>query len=218
MKPRILLATLALSIATPAFAADKKPDPAKEQMRRLQLTQRKLEQEKTEIAQEKSQLEGKLKDVQRAADDSRKRASAAAGTIAALKSELATAKADREEVAAKLVEAEQQIVRLGEQQRVVDADRQRLDSERRRLEAALAEHRQTIASCEDHNAKLHALGTETLDFFRSKGCFDSALKREPFTGLRKVEIENAIEDHRERLDEHKLAPMVRPPGGTGGAG
>jgi hypothetical protein len=39
--------------------------------------------------------------------------------------------------------------------------------------------------------------------YEKKSCFDSSLQREPFTGLKRVEIENAIEDMREKLDSSR---------------
>ncbi len=60
MRRRIALALLAVSLALPAAAADKKADPAKEQLRRMQQMQRKLEQEKAQLTQEKTELDGKL--------------------------------------------------------------------------------------------------------------------------------------------------------------
>lgn len=197
MKRLLALVLLAMSLALPAYGADKKADAAKEQVRRLQQSQRKLEQEKSQLMQEKTALDGQLKDVEGKLDDARRQAGAAARKAAGLEKELAAAQADKESLGGKLADAEQRLARLTEQQRVTEAERKRLD-------ALAARQKESIAGCEAKNEKLHAQGVELLDRYRQKGCFDTVLQSDPFTGLKQVEIENFVEDSREKLDEQKL--------------
>lgn len=194
-----LLAFVAMTLlAGPVFAAEKNNDPAKVQARRLQQANRKLGQEKAQLAQEKTALEGQVKEAAEKLDDARKQAGAAARKANALGKELDAAKADKEALTAKLADAEQHLARLTEQQRATEAERKRLD-------ALAAQQKQSIAGCEAKNEKLHAQGVELLDRYQRKGCFDAVLQDEPFTGLKQVEIENFVEDSREKLDEQKLA-------------
>ena len=197
MKRRFALALLAMTMALPVFGADKKADPAKEQLRRMQQMQRKLEQEKAQLTQEKTELDGKLKDAGGKIDDARKQAGAAARKATGLEKELEALKTEKEAVAGKLAETEAELRKTHEQQRTTEA-------ERKRLEALAAQQKQSIANCEEHNAKLHGQGLILLEKYQSKSCFDTVLQSEPFTGLKQVEIENFVEDNREKLDEHKL--------------
>lgn len=199
MKRRFALVLLAATLAFPVAAADKKGDPAKEQMRRMQQMQRKLEQEKAQLTQEKTELDGKLKDVEGKLDETR---SQAARKTNRLEKELTTTRADKESLTAKLADTEQRLAKLTEQQRATEAERKRLD-------ALAAQQKQSIATCEEHNAKLHGQGVALLEKYQSKRCFDAALQNEPFTGLKRVEIENFVEDSREKLDEQKLDPQTR---------
>lgn len=198
MKRRLAFVLLAASLALPAIGADKKADASKEQVRRLQQSQRKLEQEKAQLAQEKSVLDGQVKEATEKLDDARKQAGAATRKAGALEKELDAAKAEKEALAAKLIDAEQRLAKLTEQQRATEAERKRLD-------ALAARQQQSIAGCEAKNDKLHAQGVDLLDRYQRKGCFDTVLQADPFTGLKQVEIENFVEDSREKLDEQKLA-------------
>ena len=198
MKRGLAFVLLAASLALPAHGADKKADAAKEQIKRLQQSQRKLEQETAQLAQEKAALDGQLKETTEKLDDTRKQAGAATRKATTLDKELAAAKAEKESLAAKLTDAEQRLARMTEQERTAEAERKRLD-------ALAARQKQSIAGCEANNDKLHAQGVELLDRYRRKGCFDSVLQGDPFTGLKRVEIENFVEDSRDKLDEHKLA-------------
>jgi len=202
MKRRLAFVLLATSLALPAIGADKKADAGKEQVKRLQQSQRKLEQEKAQLAQEKVALDGQVKEATEKLDDARKQAGAAARKASALEKELGATKADKEALTTKLADAEQRLVKLTEQHRTAEAERKRLD-------ALAALQKQSIAGCEAKNEKLHAQGVELLDRYQQKGCFDTVFQADPFTGLKRVEIENFVEDHREKLDEHKLDRQTR---------
>lgn len=197
MKRHLAFVLLAASLALPAYGADKKADPAREQIRRLQLSQRKLEQEKALLAQEKTAVDGQLTEAAGKLAETRRQATAAARKATGLEKELAAAQAEKQALGAKLTDAEQRLAKLGEQQRSTEAERKRLD-------ALATQQKQSIASCEDHNAKLHDQGVALLEKYQAKSCFDTTLQNEPFTGLKQVEIENFIEDSRDQLDEHKL--------------
>lgn len=200
---------LALAVALPAGAQDKKPDPAREALRRMQVEQRKLEQEKSRLSDEKAAAEVQVKAVSAKAEAARRQAAEAAKKLAALEQDLAAVQAERDALTTKLAESEQQLAKISEQHRATEAERLRLDGVRVRLEASVAGQKQTIGVCEDRNARLHAVGLDLLEKYRTKGCFDSALQNEPFTGLRQVEIENAIEDGRDKLDELRIEATNR---------
>lgn len=180
----------AIMAVAPTQAAEKKPDPGKEQIRRLQQAQRKLEQEKVLLAQEKDAVAAELGETQKKAEGEARR-------VASLRKELDAQRSEKEAVAGKLAATETELRKALEQQRAAEA-------ERRRLDALAAQQKQSIANCEEHNAKLHGQSVALLEKYQEKTCFDAALQSEPFTGLKRVEIENFVEDHREKLDEHKL--------------
>jgi chromosome segregation ATPase len=202
MKRRLAFVLLAAILALPAYGADKKADASKDQVKRLQQSQRKLEQEKAQLAQEKAALDAQVKEVTEKLDDARKQAGAASRKAAALEKDLATTQADKEALTARLADTEQRLAKLTELQRGTDA-------ERKRLEALSTQLKQSLTACEAKNEKLHTQGVELLDRYEQKGCFDRLLQGEPLTGLKQVEIENHREDARDRLDEQKIENATR---------
>lgn len=176
----------AVFIATPAFAAEKKADPNKGEVRRLQQVQRQLEQEKSRLAEEKAAVEGELGEVRKKVDGEARRA-------AALSRDVSTLRSEREATAAKLAETEAELRKTQEAQRAAEA-------EGKRLQAALAAEKQQLATCTERGQELRKVSHEILGLYEKKSCLDSSLQREPFTGLKRVEIENAIEDMREKLE------------------
>lgn len=191
---RAVLALVAAALlAGPAVAAEKKSDPAREQMRRLQQANYKLEQEKAQLAREKTEIEAQFKEAEGRVGAAQGRAAGANRRVAALEQNLEALRTEKEALAARLAASEKQLAETTGQLRTEAG-------ERRRLEALAAQQTQSLGQCESLNAKMHAEGLALLDKYRSKSCFDAALQGEPFTGLKQVEIENFVEDSHDKLD------------------
>jgi hypothetical protein len=58
--------------------------------------------------------------------------------------------------------------------------------------------------CTERGQELRKTSNEVLDLYEKKTCKDSTLQGEPFTGLKRVEIENAVEDMRDKLDSQRV--------------
>lgn len=186
-KSRFLFVFLAATVLVlPATAAEKKADPNKGEVRRLQQAQRQLAQEKNELAEQKAALETELGEVRKKADAEARRAASLNRDVTALRSA-------RDEVTARLAETEAELRRTQEMQRTAEA-------EGKRLQFALNTEKQQHFDCAENGKALRKAGSEVLTLYEQKSCLDSALQREPFTGLKRVEIENAVEDLRDRLD------------------
>ena len=186
-----------LFAASSVSAADGKASREQMQVKRLQQSQRKLQQENTQLAQEKAALDGQLKEVQEKFDETSGKARIAASRAAALGKSLESVKAEKDALAAKLAETESKLAETsGALNKSALAGR--------RLDADLKQKTQALAACEAKNAKLHGYGVDLLDKYEKKGCGDALLQADPFTQLKRVEIENLMEAYREKLDEQKL--------------
>jgi chromosome segregation ATPase len=193
-----LVAAVLAAVLTPAGAADNKKDAAiKEQVRRMQQAQRKLEQEKTQLGQEKAAAEDKLKQVEGKLGDARQRAAGAAQRVATLGKELEVMTGEKEALAARLADTEKRLAQTTGQ--FTDAER-----ERKRLEALVADRKQALAECEEKNGKLFLQGRHLLESYQRKSCADAALQREPLLGLKRIEIENFVEDQTEALAAQRI--------------
>lgn len=84
------------------------------------------------------------------------------------------------------------------------------EADKRRLEGVKARQEKEIASDEDKNLKLYQIGRELMTRFEQKSCAEILAQKEPFTGLKRVETENLLEEYRDKLDEQKI---IKPPGG-----
>lgn len=197
-----VLAAVLLCSATPVFAADKKPSREQMQLRRMQQMQRKLQQENTQLAQDKAALDGQLKETREKLDETDRKAQSAAGRAAALGKELEGVKTEKEALSGKLTETEKKLTETSEALLKSEASGKQLD-------ANLKQKTEALTACAANNTKLHGYGVELLDKYQKKGCGAVLLQADPFTQLKRVEIENLMEDYREKLDEQKLEQAPR---------
>jgi chromosome segregation ATPase len=87
------------------------------------------------------------------------------------------------------------------------ATKQQLASQteqRRMIEAQLQKQSQNFSICYENNKKLYDINAQLLGHYEHKGFADVVKQREPFTGMKQVEIESLVEDYRYQLDGLKL--------------
>jgi septal ring factor EnvC (AmiA/AmiB activator) len=195
-RSRLLLALAAIALGSTAQAADN-TKAQKAEVRRLHDEQRKLTQQKTE-------LETKLKEADAKIEDSDHALARANGRSAVLDKKLKTSEDDKAQLKAKLEETER---RLAEQ---TDA-RQRAETEDKRLTAALSAQEKATASCEEKNVQLYRYGQEMALRYQNKSVSDALMQSEPVTGLKRVEIENLLEEYRDWVDSQKIEPAAGRP-------
>jgi hypothetical protein len=59
-------------------------------------------------------------------------------------------------------------------------------------EKELNQLRTRYNQCADRNARLYSIGEELIDRYQKKGVMGSLLEKEPFTQIRKAELENLV--------------------------
>jgi hypothetical protein len=78
------------------------------------------------------------------------------------------------------------------------------DAMKAELEGKLANETKLRKDSETKNQKLYDYNVELMHIYAAKSCSDSLLQREPFTGIKQVEIENILEDYSYKLDQQKV--------------
>lgn len=77
-------------------------------------------------------------------------------------------------------------------------------SEKQKLEKISLEQQQQFNQCTQKNAKLYDLNHELVQRYADKGVLDALVQREPFTGLKRVQVENVTQDLQDKLDEQRI--------------
>lgn len=76
--------------------------------------------------------------------------------------------------------------------------------QKREIESKLQKQSNNFAVCYANNRKLYDLNGELLARYENKGFGDVLKQREPFTGIKQVDIENLVQDYRYRIDDLKI--------------
>jgi chromosome segregation ATPase len=83
--------------------------------------------------------------------------------------------------------------------RTKDAERAKLDSEATALKAS-------GKSCEAKNTQLLKAGNEMLTYFKSMNLLDAIAVHEPVFGIKRVGLQNALQDFRDKILDQKVKP------------
>ena len=93
---------------------------------------------------------------------------------------------------------------LTEDLRKAGQDLRQIVAEKTQLQATVVDQAQLIESCEASNVKLLQINRELLVDYDKKGFMDAMLQREPLTQLKRVEIENIVQDYQDRIDRSEF--------------
>jgi DNA repair exonuclease SbcCD ATPase subunit len=215
MKPASLSlpALLAISLyglfPVGADAQTARPNSAGAGAQALQQLQQ-LASERTALQAENSRLKADLeqarkeRDSLKAAQDAQARRSRGAeadllrsqGEVARLEGDVAREKQRFEELVARFRET-------------ADAMRE-VETDRAAKSQSLLQREQELQVCVDRNRKLYSLGTEVIGKLEDQGFWSALARREPFTRLKRVELENLADGYRDTASDNRLPEPARP--------
>jgi len=199
-----------------AFGQEPNPRQAgreREILRRVQDAQKQAEDARVRAEAEKAAIEGQLADVKKKSKaveagvaQERRRAADLQQKLEAMTREHASADAERRSLAEKLRQAREQI-----EQTTAELDRRQealatRASEIAALQASGKQGAAALATCEEKNGALAGVATELMAKYRDVGFWDALRRREPFTRVRRVQVENLLEDYRDRVEAARIAP------------
>ena len=211
----LLVALLSASLLMPSHgnAADKKE--AKQAARRMAQMKQQLEAEKsqlqTQFQAEKSVLEDKANKIEQESGALKASLNTAQRNKASLAAELAQLRKENSELSAL-----QQKTLAGqyEAQAALETSRSRLaeleslqqvdNAQRKELSAKLMQRADSLSSCEDKNSKMYDVTLELIQACEHPGAFEKVLRSEPFTQIKRVGLQNRLEELRDKADTERL--------------
>lgn len=214
---RLLAAVLILGLSATVHGAEKKDKSA----RRIQQMMQKMQQEKAEMQaqfdQEKAALDEKIKKSEQESEGLKSSLSAAGRKARALSSDLEALRSEKagteaklqqsqaalEQVRATLENTRKDLANMTQQYQAAQHDIGDGEAQRKELTANLARKGQQVLACEEKNARLHDFGLELVKIYDHP----QALRGEPFTQLKRVELENILQDYRDKLDEQRVTSL-----------
>jgi len=215
---RPLACSCAFVLAMAASAVAQEPSREREALRRMQQQVSKLQQQNSLLERENAELGQKLK----VTETQILKLKADLGKAKKTNAALSAAEKDNADLRGKLTDTEgrlketaqkcqEQIATL--QKSLVEgkaAVAQTQDENQRAvgtLQGALKAETDRAGICEAKNAELYSVTLDLINRYKqNRGAWEKFLLAEPFTGLKSVEVENLLEDFREKAAEQKVIP------------
>lgn len=202
---RFIVILVLVALVAPAWAASESRE--KQLLRRMQQQVQQLDQARAQAEQEKAVAQADKENAERELEKLRVGKRQLAGERAArsrAEAELKALQAENEALKGRLSDTEKQLADSVALQRATAQTLAQVESAKKQTENQLAGNQQGLKTCQAHNGKLHSIGREMMQKYRNKSCQDALAQAEPFTGLKKVEVENLLEAWRDRLDREKI--------------
>ena len=148
------------------------------QLRELQDSQATLQAQKAAAEQERDTLKARA----RPAGPSRKQLA----EIGSLRRQAASARADADALRQSIAQSQAEAAGLRQQLDEANEALRQLRQAQEQTQATLASNQSTLEACKAKNVELIKLGNEVLERYERAGIADAVVKKEPFTGLKRV--------------------------------
>ncbi|MBL8506590.1 MAG: hypothetical protein JNJ51_09555, partial [Methylobacillus glycogenes] len=74
------------------------------------------------------------------------------------------------------------------------------------MQAAIINKQQQVNASQEKNARLHDFGLQLVKIYDKPSTYEQVMRDEKFTQLKRVELENILQDFRDKLDEARVVP------------
>ncbi len=200
MKTPIINLAFALAILATALPhnalADTEADRLREALRSATAQTRQLEDERTA-------LQAKLADADREKAAARAQVDAARAEVRQVRKEQREA---IEEFNKRLAERDETLEKWRAAYEEAATVARTKDAERAKFEGEATAYKASTKSCVTKNGQMLKAGSELLHRYQDVTIGDTIVAREPALGLRRVEIQNVIQDTRDKILDQKATP------------
>lgn len=206
---RLLIPALCSALFISPAAAQEGADKSREQLKAVMMQLRTLQTEKATMQAAQAELEAKNKTL----DAQVKTQAKSLEEMAAEKKKIEeSAKNKQEEQSALIKRLEGELARYkssldkwqAAHANITDIAKKK-EAERAKLSAKASELERKVADLRTRNTELFKVGNEILDRYRKMGLGESLSAREPFTGNKRVQLQNIVQDYGDKLADQSAA-------------
>ncbi len=184
-----------------AAPADKAAKKERQALRRMQQQLNEAQQQKSALDQEKAALEETLKKAGEEGESHKRAAASASARASRLENDMEAAHTEKAELQGQLEE-------LRRQNQELSGQHKQLEQDMKSTSAVLAREKEQKKLCETNNDELYRIGRELVEWYSHKGAWNAILEAEPFTRMKSVEMENLLENYREKLEGGRLEQSI----------
>lgn len=177
-----------------------------------------LMQQMQQLAAERTQLQAENARMKKELDETRKERDALKGEREAGDKRLRNAEGaavraagDRKQLEDEVAQQKDRMAELVTKFRDTVATLRQVETDRASVSRDLETRSVELKSCVDRNVQLYTLNDEILDKFESQGFWSSVGKAEPFTRIKRSQLENLADDYRARAQDAEIVPPAANP-------
>ena len=213
----ILVCTLGMAGNASATGGDDKKE--RDAQRKLRLMMQSMEQEKATLESERNSLSEQVKSLNKQIGDLKNNSVSVARKkdvrVGEVEKELLSVKEENLSLSTKLQAAQSSLedvkVKSSESLRNSQKDLQSSVDQgevcKNKLQEStsnVSRQSQLIGMCEKKNMALYEMNVEILDKYKMKGVWSALFQAEPFTQIKNVEMENILQEYKEKLESQKM--------------
>lgn len=206
---------VSLSLVADAVHAEANTDKAdweKRASRKIQMLQNQLAaltNEKSQWEKDKADLLQQLAHITANAEKLKQQSAAAADKKQqSLSQAVQKGNLQKAELEATLEDTRKKLDELGLSHKTALQTLNELDALKKTLELNLVQQASEINACERKNSQLYTFNTQLLEAYKNKSLWDILLQKEPFTQIKRVEVENIVQEYREKISDQKFEPTL----------
>jgi chromosome segregation ATPase len=162
-----------------------------------------LAAERTRLLADNAKLQSELGEMRKERDALKKKQDAVERSLKGNDVAVARATAKSDSLAQDLEREKGRMAELVAKFRETVSQFREVESDRNTVKASLGQRDAELKQCVDRNVSLYALNGEILTKLESRGGFTPASALEPFTKLKRVELENLIDGYQTRAEEQR---------------
>jgi chromosome segregation ATPase len=180
-----------------------------------QLTQQfqQIVTERAQLQAENDKLKKQVTDLQKQLDAGKQQLAASKTSAAGAAAQLQAAQSAGQSSAQQLEQSKARLQELVGRFRDTAVTLRGVEAERAQLEQQLNQAKASFDQCAERNYALYQVDNEVLDKYEHQGAWSYAARAEPFTRLKRTQIENLVDEYRQRAEELRVQKAA----GTGPA-
>ena len=180
----------------------------------LMMQYQQADAERTQLKSENTKLKKDLDDLKKQFDAASKQVVASKAGVSRDAAQLAAAHAANDRSAKDLADSKGKMQELVGKFRETITQMRGIEAERSQLQQQLAQSKTAFDQCAERNYSLYQVDNEVLDRYAREGAFSHMASAEPFTRIKRTQIDNLVLEYKERAEELRMKKAQAASGGT----
>jgi chromosome segregation ATPase len=166
--------------------------------------------ERAQLQADNTKLKKDLDDLKKQLDAATKQVAASKAGVSRDAAQLSAAQAANERTSKDLADTKAKMQELINKFRETVTQMRGIETDRAELQQQLAQSKTAFDRCAERNYQLYQVDNEVLDRYAHEGAFSHMARAEPFTRIKRAEVDNFVLEYKERAEELRVKKPGEP--------